>query len=263
MTRASDADDVHERYLGAKRKWPSLSVSFETFASRFAEARPAAEGVMVDPADVYLCMACLEGQPGALVAFEHVTCAVAEAAIRRIDADDDFVRESRQELYQRLLLGEQAKLRSYSGRGPLQAWVRVAATRVALDRRRRLKRHAKREVALPESLVACEVNPDALVLKERFGRAFQAALEHALRRLSEQDRNVLRLHVVGRCSIDEIGLAYAVHRATAARWIERARTRIYDDVRRELCHDHKLAQYLREPDHDSGNDDCEVDEAAQ
>ena len=46
---------------------------------------------------------------------------------------------------------------------------------------------------------------------------------------------MLRMHVAGHCSIDEIGRAYNVHRATAARWLDRTRTRIYEEVRQELC----------------------------
>jgi RNA polymerase sigma-70 factor, ECF subfamily len=60
-------------------------------------------------------------------------------------------------------------------------------------------------------------------------------LRDAVSGLSRQERNVLRMHVTGHCSIDEIGRAYNVHRATAARWLDRTRTRIYEEVRRELC----------------------------
>lgn len=240
MRRAGDAGDVRELYLAGQRKWPALSLSFEAFVQHFGAALGEASGAPLDAGDLFLCCACVAAQPAALESFESQNAAVAEAAIRRIDADADFVRDALQELWKRLLLGEQAKVRSYSGRGPLQAWVRVAATRVALDRRRADKRHAKREVELPESLAACEAAPEVAVLKARYGQVFQDALHRAVARLSEQDRNVLRMHVVGRCSIDEIGVAYAVHRATAARWIERARGLIYDDVQRALCAEQKL-----------------------
>jgi RNA polymerase sigma-70 factor (ECF subfamily) len=51
------------------------------------------------------------------------------------------------------------------------------------------------------------------------------------------------MHVSGNCNIDEIGRAYNVHRATAARWLDRARVSIYDAVRRELCtQDSKLTE---------------------
>jgi RNA polymerase sigma-70 factor (ECF subfamily) len=71
--------------------------------------------------------------------------------------------------------------------------------------------------------------------KARFGGAFQKALRDAVAALSAQERNVLRMHVTGQCSIDEIGRAYNVHRATAARWLDRSRARIYETVRQELC----------------------------
>ncbi len=231
--------DIHERYLDGQRRWPLLTLSFEAFAEHWERIQRENRGT-IEPADVYLCCACVAAQPEALQSFATENASVAEAAIRRIGDDEDFVRDSLQELWNRLLLGKDAKVRSYSGRGPLQAWVRVAATRVALDRRRVSKRQTQREVKLPESLVALEVSPEAAVLKARFGLAFQESLRSSVASLSEQERNVLRMHVVGRCSIDQIGVAYGVHRATAARWIERARERIYDQVRRELCAAHKL-----------------------
>lgn len=240
MTGTADGADIRELHLAGQRRWPAISVSFEVFAEHCRRVLDVGQAATVEGGDLFLCCACVAGQPAALKAFESANLGVAEAAIRRIGDDDDFVRESLQELWKRLLLGDEAKLRSYSARGPLQAWVRVAATRVALDRRRVDKRHAKREVALPESLVASEVSPEARVLKARFGPAFQDALRQTIARLSEQERNVLRMHVVGRCSIDEIGVAYGVHRATAARWIERSRTKIYDEVRRELCAGQRL-----------------------
>jgi RNA polymerase sigma-70 factor (ECF subfamily) len=235
-----DAAHIRSMYLAGQRRWPLLAVSFDEFAAHCGKVAPEGAGAALEPADLYLCCACIAAQPAALRSFESYTAGVAEAAIQRVHDDRDFVRDCLQELWNRVLLGDHAKLRSYSGRGPLQAWVRVAATRVALDRRRVDKRHVKREVQLSETLAAAEVSAEASVLKARFGRAFQEALRRAVARLSEQERNVLRMHVVGRCSIDEIGLAYDVHRATAARWIERARGRIYDDVRRDLCVDHKL-----------------------
>jgi RNA polymerase sigma-70 factor, ECF subfamily len=171
--------------------------------------------------------------------FECEGLQVAQAAIRRIGADDEFVRDALQELWTKVLVGENARVRSYSGRGPLLAWLRVAATRVALDRRRAHKRGAAREVALSESLAATPFSAEAQVLKARYGIPFGEALRAALASLSQQERNVLRMHV-GQCSIDEIGRAYNVHRATAARWIERARERIYERVRELLRAAHPL-----------------------
>ena len=240
MRVSNDKENIRAMFVAGQSKWPALSVSFETFAEHCSRVLTEGESLPLEPADLYLCCACTAARPEALQLFETEGKTVAEAAIRRIDDRDDFVRDALQELWNKLLLGEQARVRSYSGRGPLSAWVRVAATRVALDRRRAYQRSAHRQVELTERLAATEVNLEASLLKARFGQAFQAALRASVADLSEQERNVLRMHVVGRCSIDEIGLAYGAHRATAARWIERARGKIYQDVRRELCAEHKL-----------------------
>jgi len=240
MKPEHDDEIVRAMYLAGQRRWTLFTLPFEAFQRHLESVRTETQTGSLQAADLYLSCACALAHPEALRLFECETSHVAEAAIRRVDGDDEFVRDSLQELWNRLLLGNRAKVRSYSGRGPLQAWVRVAATRVALDRRRADRRHGRREVELSEQLADSETSPEAVELKTRFGAAFQTALRGSLSRLSEQDRNVLRMHVVGRCSIDEIGVAYDVHRATAARWIERARGAIYDDVQRELCGQHKL-----------------------
>jgi RNA polymerase sigma-70 factor, ECF subfamily len=49
-----------------------------------------------------------------------------------------------------------------------------------------------------------------------------------------RDRNLLRLHVLDGLAIDDIGALHGVHRATAARWIERTREDVARAVRRDL-----------------------------
>jgi RNA polymerase sigma-70 factor (ECF subfamily) len=230
-------DAALQMFREGQRKWPRVALDFEVFAEHCAQlfaswgddTRPS------DVADVYLCCACAEAVPEALRAFESEGTAVARAAIARIDRDADFVQETLQELWDKLLLGGEAKVRQYSGRGPLKAWVRVTATRIALDRKRARGRVAARQIELSDRLAGTEPSPEAFLTKARFGGAFQQALRDAVAALSTQERNVLRMHVAGHCSIDEIGRAYNVHRATAARWLDRSRTRIYETVRQELC----------------------------
>ena len=61
------------------------------------------------------------------------------AAVRRIGPTAEFQNELKQRVRVRLLVaeaGEVPRIAKYSGRGPLRAWLRVTATRVALDMRR-------------------------------------------------------------------------------------------------------------------------------
>jgi RNA polymerase sigma-70 factor (ECF subfamily) len=231
---------LEQMFVAGQRRWPRLELSFEAFAAHCSQKLEAGLQRPVEAADLYLCCACAAAQPEALALFEREGQGVAKAAIRRIDSDEDFVRDTLQELWSRLLVGSGARVRSYSGQGPLHAWLRVAATRLALDRRRVRKRGTRREVALSDTLEAVPFSPEASLLKARFGDAFREALRAAVAGLSKQARNVLRMHVVGHCSIDEIGRAYNVHRATAARWIDRSRSTIYARVHEQLGAQHPL-----------------------
>ena len=135
--------------------------------------------------------------------------------------------------------------KSDSTRGAARCWVGSASQLPASHSTTAAARVSARlrEVELTEQLAAHSANPETFLTKARLGPAFQEAIRRAVDALAAQDRNVLRMHVSGGCSIDEIGRAYNVHRATAARWIDRSRTRIYDAVRCELCtQDSKLTE---------------------
>ncbi|HEX3853549.1 MAG TPA: sigma-70 family RNA polymerase sigma factor [Polyangiaceae bacterium] len=233
----SSEDAVQHMFREGQRKWPLVKLGFETFSGHCSRVLRGseAEDVPCEAADLYLCCACAEAQPEALRAFESEGMSVAKAAIARINREADFVQDTLQEVWDKLLLGSEARVRQYAGRGPLKAWVRVTATRVALDRNRARGRLIGRHVELSERLAAQQVSPEAVLTKARYGAAFEQALRGAVAALSTQERNVLRMHVAGRCSIDEIGRAYNVHRATAARWLDRTRAQIYESVRHELC----------------------------
>jgi len=220
-----------------QRKWPLVKLGFETFSGHCSRLLGPSEeeDLPREAADLYLCCACADAQPEALRAFESEGMSVAKAAISRINCEADFVQDTLQEVWDKLLLGSEARVRQYAGRGPLKAWVRVTATRVALDRYRARGRLAGRQVELSEQLAAQQASPEAMLTKARYGAAFEQALRAAVEALSAQERNVLRMHVAGRCSIDEIGRAYNVHRATAARWLDRTRAQIYESVRHDLC----------------------------
>lgn len=234
--REMSVESVRQMYLDGQRRWPQVTLAYEAFVlhcGRVLHSEDSDE-TQREAGDLYLCCACAATQPEAVQAFESEVLGVAKAAISRVDRDPDFVQETLQEVRNKLLAGPEAKVNQYSGRGPLKAWVRVSATRLALDRSRSRGRLAARQVELSEALAGEDQSPEAILTKVRFGPAFHEALRDAVAALPLQERNVLRMHIAGRCSIDEIGRAYNVHRATAARWLDRSKTRIYDAVRKDL-----------------------------
>jgi RNA polymerase sigma-70 factor (ECF subfamily) len=214
-----------------------VDVPYEYFAARCERIleSSAAEEVSPFAGDIYLCCGCACGIPEASHALEREGGAVARAAIAKIDSEPEFIRDVLQDLWNKLLVGPNAKIREYAGRGPVFAWLRVAAARLALDRvRARRNARVDREDLEGAFAAAAKDCPEFELIRARYGASFQQALRRALANLSLQERNVLRMHVVGHCSIDHIGRAYGVHRATAARWLERTRCKIYETARDEL-----------------------------
>jgi RNA polymerase sigma-70 factor (ECF subfamily) len=230
-------------YADGRKRFPSLKLSFESFRSYCERPVFSAQGEVIERlavseverhgAELFLCCACAEGNERAAAVLQDEAFAVARAAIQRIQRDPEFVRDVLQDFWHKLLVGPEAKVREYSGRGAFQAWLGVIAARVALDRVRAQKRSPVRcEIAL--GWIEPVLGPEAQLTRMRYRAPFQRALSRALGALTERERNVLRMHALGGCSIDQIGRAYRVHRATAARWLDRVRSQILESVRDEL-----------------------------
>jgi RNA polymerase sigma-70 factor, ECF subfamily len=193
--------------------------------------------------DLALARACAEGDSAALRRFEDEVLGPAVGAVRSIDGSPAFVDEVRQRLRERLLVGDGTPyIRQYEGRGPLRGWVGVAAVRTALMMKRSTQR--KREVSDDDWAGALSLattgTPELDLLKRQHAAAFAEALRDAALALEPRLRAVLAMHFAEDLSIDEIGATYAVHRATAARWIQRARELLFEGTRSRLVERLKL-----------------------
>lgn len=188
--------------------------------------------------DLVLAQAAASGEPEALREIEARTFPGARAALGRMGfgrADiDDVMQAVREQLFV-ASDGAPPRIGDAAGKGDLRGLVRIIAVRTGLNLRRRTKRQEPLDDSpVLEMLGAVDDSPELAVLKDQQRQAFKAALEDALATLEPRDRNVLRMHVVHDLSIDDIGRAYAVHRATAARWLEAIRERIHAEARRLL-----------------------------
>ena len=231
---------LQRMYLDGRQQWPEVAVDLPTFerhCHRVLGPKPGPDCVK-HGADLYLCCACVVRNPEALLAFDRHCLNVARAAVARTSRDPEFVIEALRELWDKLLFAENAKVAEYCARGPLQAWVRIAAVRTALDRSRTERIRNTRQIGLSDHLTVEASGPESTLTKARYASTFQEALESAILSLTSQERNLLRMHVLGRCSIDQIGRAYGVHRATAARWLERAKAHVLTSVREQVVKKH-------------------------
>ncbi len=232
---------VTKAWQTGRGAWPQVTLELDRFAAHVASVDP--EGVSRFPEDLYLAAACLTGDPAALALFDREMLSSARGAIASILASGEAIDEALQRLRASLMVGDaggsSARLSTYAGRGPLRAWVGIAAARTALMMKRSQKR--SREVSAGDDDWASSLamistsDPELELLKRQYADAFQQALRDAVGRLEPRIRNVLKMSFVDALSIDQIGTIYVVHRATAARWIQRGCDEVFEQTRALLA----------------------------
>jgi RNA polymerase sigma-70 factor (ECF subfamily) len=186
-------------------------------------------------ADLFLSLACARGDAAALRAFEARTFPGARAALARMGLHAGDVDEVLQIVREKLFVagpGDEPRILGAVGHGDLDGLVRVAAVRTALNLRRRDPRSVAGDESLCDRLLADGDDPELSTLKEQQRAVLKAAIEDALAGLEARERNILRMNLIHGLSIDEIGRTYQVHRATAARWLDRIRDKLQRESRR-------------------------------
>jgi RNA polymerase sigma-70 factor (ECF subfamily) len=239
-------------------------------STRLAEARAAYPGVVLSDAmfvthvtsklvdgatleavrttDLFLACACAERDPVAIGFLERDTFGEIAAAHRRFRKLgvplDDLVQRMRE----RLLFASPPTLLTYAGIGPLRAWVRASALNSLINISQREMREKPTDGDLLDMVMGADPAAEAAYVKLACRADFEAALDAALRTLSDRDTVMLRHAFVDRRTVDAIGALYAVHRATAARWVAVARMRLVeatlDDLTRRLGISRTEAQSL-------------------
>jgi RNA polymerase sigma-70 factor, ECF subfamily len=253
------------RFSGDRRAWEQAPLS-ELIEPALAQARAAfpdldiAEdvflehlGARVDPsiadpeaaigslhvADLYLACGCTLGLPGAQSAFSTRFLAEVPRYLARIDGPATLADEVRQELAQRLLLGEPPeppRIATYNGQGALASWVAISAQRLALNLLAR-----KTEVPIGSAttdatlrLLAEGGDPELLLSKQHLRQEFEAAIRTAIAALSSRDRMLLRLSVTGGMSCRKLAEIYKVNFATVSRWQAKLRGSLLANVEQYL-----------------------------
>ena len=237
-----NSDELRAGWLEARDKWPTVQVALADFDS-YVRARvmlsadgDAVQGAPVRWADLYLACACARGDAPALAAFEGAFAADVNAVIARIDASGLMADEIRQFVRERLFVVGDARLKiaEYSGRGDLRAWLRITATRMALNYRARPEREVPVEADALAFLAGGTQDPELAYLKRLYAEQFRLAFADAFRGLESRERSLLRYAFAEKLSVEVVGRIYGVHRATAARWIVKAQEALVAELRTTL-----------------------------
>ena len=194
------------------------------------------DGAPLHSEDVAWARELARGQRDALDRYERELVPMITAKLRSRGLTADAIADVQQTLRARLFVGDGdgPAIARYEGRAALKSWILVSALREAV----RVRDKAAREPATEDdALIAladrADVAPPATD-KERYHEAFRRAFRNGLAALSPRDRVLLRMHVLDGLTIDQIAGVQGVHRATVARWIERARETVSKNVRRDL-----------------------------
>lgn len=210
-------------------------------------ARLAAGGdrALPNAADLYLALACQAQEAEAVRELSRLVDDQVRHAVRRLSQDRSFTQDVSQQLLTKLLVaseGDRPKIETYSGRGTLEAWLRAAAVRTALNMVEAMKSQSSLDANLAVASRGGS-DPELAHVRRRYGKAMKGAVESALKHLEADDRNVLRFYFVEGLTVEQIARLRGVHKSTVSRLISRVRAKLLEQVKDEVA---QAAQARRE-----------------
>lgn len=234
--------DLADRLAAAvergRKAWPDIAVAPDVFVAHLADKLGVETSRIGELAieDLWLACALVHGDAAAMRVLEREYIPQIATVLVRRGVGTDNVDDVTQALREHLLVGTATRggrIADYGGRGPLRGWIVVAAVRMS----DRAGQRARRDAVLPLASVADprQAGVDSVLARGEYSAEMNAACERVLVELPQRERALLRLQLVDGASIDQIGRIYGVHRATAARWLARARSMILENTRARLA----------------------------
>jgi RNA polymerase sigma-70 factor (ECF subfamily) len=225
---------VDRAFDTGRAAWPGVPLNRASFDERVRLLQVDAENLLARGSDLYLATACAMQLPAAVGHFEKSFLTSVPRQLGRLALNAHEEDELRQQLRVKLLVGPAAKILEYRGSGPLGAWVRVCALRMALDLKMAPEVSKRGDGQVLDALVAGTAAAETMIDTEQHRESFRAALQESLAMLTTREKTLLRLHFLDGMNIDALGAIFQVHRATVARWLVSIRGRVLDHVRQRL-----------------------------
>lgn len=223
-----------DAFSSGKDRWPAIGCSLPQFRDWVVDGGIDADRLEANGPDIYLAACCALGDATATVVFDRLYLTFLRPLVRAAVTTDDDLKELRQQLRIKLLVGDRPKIGQYRGQGTLLGWVQACATRTALNLKRGHFHRTRSEPTMLERMVSDECNPERQLASRQSRNALSAALARCLAALSAKEKTLLQLFFVDAVSMEEIAPLFGVHRATVARWIGATRTKVLDGVCRAM-----------------------------
>lgn len=178
--------------------------------------------------DLILCACFLGADPQAARLLHERLTAAARAGLGRYCMNAAELAEFTQRTAERVLVdhGGGPKLLEYSGRGPLDAWMRVVAVRTHLNALPGTQVLGSDELERCGAQLLDSADPELDAMRTQARSAFQEALQRATAALEAEERVLLRKRFVSGQELNAIAEQDQVDRATVVRRLARARERL-------------------------------------
>jgi RNA polymerase sigma-70 factor, ECF subfamily len=232
-------------YARGRAAHPKLAASEEAFGQAVARAVavPSYAGPdSIAAADLYLARACAEGARGAAAAFERQFAKTIRRAASRVLPTRDEREEAEQRARQEILVGGQGagpRIAEYLGNGPLDAWISVAAIRVAISLGR--SESAERRLRARALAEATGADAERLLKNEEMRREIEPAVSAALGRLPARDRLILGLFLVSGMTLEAIGKSLGITHQAVSKHLAKSRDAILVDIRSTVAERLKIS----------------------
>ena len=223
----------------AHAAWPEIPLDDATFLAHLERLLGDAAIADLDIASIYLGCACIHGEPRALAAFETHYLEPLPRGLTRVTTDPALLDEVKQQLRIKLFVSEQGSMPTITRyrRGSLTAWLRVVASRIAIDllRQRNGPMASSEQPAL--DVAAITDDPGLALLKVQYRGHVEAAFAAAIASLSPTDRAMLRFCFVEGLGLEGVGRIYQLSKSAVSRRLARTRSVLLADVKQRLGSD--------------------------
>jgi RNA polymerase sigma-70 factor (ECF subfamily) len=242
---ANLASILDDQYAAGAAAWPAISVTRERYIDELARrintraSEPADRVLTTMPAaDLYIAIACNDGDPGALAAFRDAFIPALRQTLAKLALAPPTIDETVQRVL--VMLFVDGQIAGFGGKGTLRSWVRSIGVRTG----RRLAGHEHDSDQSDDELAALPgavADPELELLRHRYGSQVSRAFAAAFAQLTERERNVLRQYHIDGLTIDQLAALYQVNRATTARWVAGARLAVVAKTRNQLVEQFGIA----------------------
>lgn len=214
--------------------WPALELDADRFLAWIGPRLDSAlDPAQLVAADLYLATACVLRVAGAAEAFVKGPLAATERHVASIVKSSEARAELLQDLSVLLLApgvdGSEPRLAQYSGRGPLAVWLRMTATRRALNLGRGKTKHIEFDEVAFERVA--DADPELSTLRRRHKQEIGAIFREATLATPREDRILLRLHYVQGSTMNELATLFRTSRSSLHRRIDAIR----DDLMKRIA----------------------------